>query len=543
MRRLCTLGLALGLLAGCSRGPEPPRLVVVVVVDQMRADYLDRFGPAATGGLRRILDQGTVFRQARFAHAMTGTAPGHATLVTGADPRVHGIFEKEWLDPSTWELSECTRDPSTRVLGPGEPTPGESPRLLMASTLGDWLRKAREDSRVFSVALKPRAAVLMGGHRANAAYWFSRQRLLFTSSTYYLPELPAWVREFNETEVPRFRGRSWEPIGPLEAYEDSREDDFAGEYDGINTGFPHDFHVEPGDDPVRAYANALSYSPFGDDLTIRFARWLTQRESLGQDDTPDLLFLGASSADFVGHLYGPWSQEVRDYYLHLDAYLERGFTWLDSYVGEGRYVLVLTSDHGVAMLPEEARRRGLSAERVRHEEYREDMTWAGETVQEALGLPRSPIRGVSHEGLYLDYRALAVAGVSLEQLERELEATLLQLPYVERVFTRDVLRAEPDGSDPLLDSFRRSYVDGRAPHVMMLHTSHWVVDTFPGGTDHGTPYAYDTHVPLAIVGPGWEARSVDEPVDMVDLAPTLAAQLGVAPAETARGRDLRKLVR
>lgn len=537
-RRRARGGLVLGLAAllgtACAR-PEAPRLVVVVVVDQMRADTLDRFGPAFEGGFRRLLDEGVRFDETHHAHAKTGTAPGHATLATGADPRVHGIFEGEWFDPRDGSMTNCTVDPDSRVVG--SDLPGRSPHRMRVSTVGDWLKAASPASKVFSVALKARASILMAGHDADAAYWLSEEEVRFVTSDYYRDDEADWAREFNARDhIFQFLGVPWDVTRPDLVTLDTREDAFATEADGRSISFPHDFHSDP-EDVDGSYDWQLRFSPFGDALTWQFAQRLAEGEELGQDDIPDLLLIGCSSADFVGHLYGPWSQEVQDYYFRLDAFLAEGFAWLDEHVGEGRYAVVLTSDHGVAMLPEEATRRGWDAGRVVHDQYDADLKAAMGAASRELGLSRSAERMICQEGIYLDRELLAASGIAPPVWEAALRRHLEAVPYVERAFTESQLRPEPDGDDPILDAFRRSWSPGRAPDLMLHVRPNWVVDTFAGGTDHSTAYPYDTHVPFLVLAPDGQPARVTGRVETVDVAPTVAGLLGVAPAATSRGVD------
>jgi len=537
MRRVTGWTLGLGLLAGVACAPrETPRLVVVVVVDQMRADILDRFGPAFDGGFRRLLDEGVRFDEAHHAHSMTGTAPGHATLSTGADPRVHGIFEGEWYNPADSTMTNCTRDPSCQVVG--SDLPGQSPHRLLVSTVGDWLKETNPASRVYSVALKARASILLGGHDADAAFWLSEEEPRFVTSDHYLDREPAWLTEFNRRDrIFQFLGVSWDLMRPDLVTLDTREDDFATEADGRRVSFPHDFHADP-NSVDRDYDWQLRFSPFGDALTWQFAHRLVEEEGLGRDEDVDLLLVGCSSADFVGHLYGPWSQEVQDYYFRLDAFLGEGFRWLDENVGRDRYAVLLTSDHGVAMLPAEAQRRGWNAGRVVHDQFDADLARAVAEASAELGLPRSMERLVTHEGVHLDRALLAASGLAPEVWEAALRRHLGRIPYVERIFPTSELRPEPDGEDPLRDAFRRSWTPGRAPDVMLHYRPNWVVDTYPGGTDHSTAHRYDTHVPLLLLGPGLSPTRIAERVETVDVAPTLADWVGATPAPTNRGTSL-----
>jgi len=551
-----TLRLAIVALAACTPAPATtstppapdavvrrPRLAIVLVVDQMRADYLERYADLYTGGLGRFRNEGAWFTQGRLQHALSYTAPGHASVATGSDPARHGIIANDWYDRSSRAEIYAAEDPqATPVLT--QPTtailPGRSPRQLERPTLGDWLKDQEPGARVFSVALKDRAAVLMGGHKPDRAYWYSPEVAGFVSSSWYAGGAPppAWVAEFNASGVvfDRF-ARGWTRSRDIAAYVRSGPDHIAAEADGENTRFPHLF--DDGTAGSRdAYPRQLLTSPFGDELALRFARKLISAEQLGADDAPDLLMISCSSADYIGHRYGPFSHEVQDYYLRLDGWLAELLVDLDQHVGKDSYVLALSADHGALPLPEEARLRGhSSARRVPSAEYRAQTRAVLATTLNKLGLPDAAVLFLGEDGVWLDLPAAKAA-----ELRKEVAQALRGLDFVADTFTSDELAGPVDPQRPFHANYRRSYFAGRSPDVQLRFKEWHLVDALARGTSHGSPYDYDTHVPVLFFGAGVRQGVHPQRVGTTDVAPTLAELLGIkAPA--IDGKSLAAVVR
>ena len=521
----------------CRPPLEGPRLVVVISVDQMRADYLERFDDRFTGGLARLLSDGAVFEDAHQDHAKTLTAAGHATIATGAFPARHGIVQNNWYDHamarSVYSLEELT----AQIVGIPD-APGRSPRNLKTNTLGDWLKRRSRGSKVFSVAVKDRAAIPMGGKRPDGVYWYYLPTGQFVTSGYYRREYPEWVDRFNAAEpAAAYNGRNWELLFPESTYVASREDDFPPEFDGRSTTFPHWIGVMEEDGGWdRFYRKILPRSPFADELTFAFVRELVVNEELGTDDRPDILFIGCSAADYIGHAYGPYSQEVEDYYLRLDRQLDSLFVFLDETVGRANYLIVLTSDHGVMTMPEELARRGFGGERASKRAL-------GTMAQQAIGPDTASsepdhgpqIRQIS--GVVIEFPR----GTSEQDqvaARRAVAAALRESPAILEAYTADELLPGEDGDRPYFGAFRRSFYPGRSPDVVFLPHDNILITNSDRETSHGTPHPFDTHVPLVFAGPGIAPGRHAERVRTVDIAPTLAAILGVRPMGTIDGRVL-----
>ncbi len=547
------------VLAGCPR-VEPtvtsaptakdstrPRLAVVLVVDQMRADYLDRYADLYRGGLARLRREGAVFVEADVQHALTYTAPGHASVATASHPSHHGIVSNEWYDRAKAKAVYAADDPAvTASLTAASPAPisGRSPQQLERSTLGDWLKGQEPKARVFSVALKDRSAVMMGGQAPDRAYWYMAEVAGFGSSSWYADGAPppAWVAAFNAADPVHRRFESgWTRVLDAAAYLRSGPDRVEAEGDGVKTEFPHVYNDGTADSRA-AFAKQILWTPFGDEMSVMFARALVTEEQLGADEVPDVLMLSLSSADYIGHAYGPFSHEIQDYYLRLDAYLGEFLGFLDEAVGEDRYVLALTADHGALPLPEEARLRGHpTARRVVAADYYPRVRATVHAALAGLKLPESALLHVGEDGVWLDV-AQATGETSPAQLRSVVAVAVRKLDFVADTYTADELSGPTNQLRPFMDRYKRSFYATRSPDVQLRFKEWSLVDAQPGGTSHGSPYRYDTHVPVVFFGAGVRPGVHAAAVGTVDVAPTVAALLGVRVPDDVDGRSLLTLV-
>ncbi|HEV7501329.1 MAG TPA: alkaline phosphatase family protein, partial [Vicinamibacteria bacterium] len=345
-----------------ARGSGAPRLVLFVSVDQMRYDYLTRFGPLFHGGFRRMLDQGAVFSNAMYRHANTETGPGHSVLLSGRSPEHSGIVANRWYDSLLKKDINVVEDPAvTTIGGTAAGGPGFSPVNFSGFTVGDMLKRRTPGSHVVGISLKDRAAILMAGPRADAAYWFDTPSGRFVTSTYYVPTVPAWLARWNGrhlADTPAWR--TWSRLLPADTLylQYAGPDDVKGEYDNVDTVFPHHAHGAPGTPQSH---EDLRRTPFGDEMVLDAALEALSAHQLGADDTPDLLAVGFSSSDVIGHTYGPDSQEQMDEYLRLDVTLGRLLDEVDRRVGLDRTLVALSADHGSQPLVEVSQARGIAA--------------------------------------------------------------------------------------------------------------------------------------------------------------------------------------
>ena len=542
MRHAALLAL-LWLLLVLSTAPgevfaSPPHLVVLLIGDQFRYDYLTRFRQFYSGGLRYLLDRGAVFTDAHVGHAQTQTAPGHASLLTGAHPARHGIVANTWYDRKAGRRIGAVEDARHRILGKPEGVGGVSPGQLGVLTLGDQLRlDTGFRSRVFAIAHKDRSAVLSGGRLATAAYWWDVETGRMVTSAYYLKEYPGWVSSFNERGLPqRFFGTSWTPRGPPELHQPLRETSgSAKDHLGLGRTFPHPLTgnlTAPG----KTFHEALLATPFANELLLEFTKAAIAGEQLGLGPGPDLLIVSFSAIDHVGHVFGPDSGELLDTILRLDQQLADLIAFLGERVDLSRVLLVFTSDHGVAPIPETLSRRGFGGR-------------VGGSLRQVIeaGLarrfgPGNWIEAWLPPQVYLNRELACARRIDPVHLDMEVSTLALSHPGVARVYTRRSLEGGlPGEQDPWFIRFARGFDPERSGDLLVLLKPFWLFSS-ERGTSHGSPYGYDTHVPLILSGPGIRPGVYYQSAEIVDLAPTLAVLLGVEFPTPREGRVLTEVL-
>lgn len=526
-----------------------PRLAVVITVDQMRADYLVRFRPHfGEGGFKRLLEQGADYQDCHYQHALTITAPGHATILSGVNANIHGIIGNEWLDPQTYVQGNSVEDPNSPLVGlPSRndrypnvtlaAKAGRSPRNFLGTTIGDRL-KARYGAaaKVVGVADKDRSAILPAGRRPDGAYW--TEEGVFVTSTYYRPELPTWVQDFNtRRNAAQYFGRTWDRLRDKELYDRVQgPDDAPGEE--VSAGMPATFPksiVGSGSATGGAFFAAFDRTPWNNELVAELAILALDAEQLGRDDVPDLLTIGFSQPDTMGHTYGPDSHEAMDTYLRLDRTIATLLEQLEAKVGLEQCVIVITADHGVCPLPEKTQ-----AEQGPEAAGRFEMAPVRQALQEALDTAFGPLPDDLHwlvgdgYGLRLNPAALNARKVAPVRAAAEIKTALLRDRRFAAAYTREELM-QVGPLDAWGEMMRRSYHRERSPDVMFVLRPHFL--TRKQGTNHGMPHAYDTHVPQLWFGAGVKAGVHTERVGVEDIAPTLAGLLGVDLPE-AKGRKL-----
>ncbi|MGV3494681.1 MAG: alkaline phosphatase family protein [Ramlibacter sp.] len=534
-RRAALLASAF-LLAACAalQPAPPPRLVVLFVIDGLPqwqvAAYRDQLAP---DGLARFLDRGTWFSDAHHGQAYTVTGAGHATLLTGAYPHRTGIIGNEWIDGSTGERTYCTGDAREEYIGHDtQPLDGTSPRNLKVETLGDVLRRVQPAAKVVGISGKDRGAILPAGHRGTA-YMYMADTGRFASSTYYMQRHPAWVEAFNAARpADRWFQAEWKPLLPEVAYARSLPDrqPWFGPRGGalpMRMGKPTD--QPPGPD----YYASLLRSPFADALALEFARAALAGEQLGADDVPDLLAISLSGHDYVNHAWSAESRLSHDHLLQVDRLLQGFFADLDRTVGRANYVAVLTADHGFMPAPEASRAQGRDAGRVAGASL---LAAVNNALEQRFGVPKLA-RGLSASAILLDRGLLAQRGLPPEAVALAAREALLAQPAVAAAYTRGELLAGSRAGAPLFDAMRRTWHPEVSGDVQFALKPHWMFGS--AVATHGSPHAYDSHVPLLFWGERWAAGGeVTRRVELVDLAPTLARVLGIATPAASEGRPL-----
>lgn len=515
----------------------PVRLVVFIVVDQARADYFTRFRPLFRGGLRYLLEESVVFTDAHHDHAVTTTAPGHAALATGCHPARSGIVDNTWFDRQRRRRVHAFGDPTAPILRAGKEqpsSPGRSPRNLLCSTLADWLKERHPGARVFAVGGKDRGAIPLAGRSANAAYWFDSSQGHWVTSRRYRDDYPGWMKALNEPKIAdSYFGKPWEPV-PVDADAYRRAGIVMPPGWAAGRAFAYALGG-PIFRPESSYYSDVLQSPFVDDGLVGVAKALLDNEGLGRDDTPDFLGLAFSAVDGVGHIHGPNSPEILDTFLRLDRALGELFAHIDATIGLRHVAFALSADHGAMPLPELPPSDGVSGRRFSAED--------AICIQNVAGKLKKRLGDESWllHGLYLDYEAPRRRNLRRQDVERELARLLEECPAVEKAWTMTELES-PASTGPRAEQFRHSLHHGRSPDVLVQYKA-FHTDRTDGSTTHGSPYDYDTHVPLLLRVPGVPAKVVSERVRTVDLAPTLASLLGIPAPEALDGVDRSALFR
>jgi predicted AlkP superfamily pyrophosphatase or phosphodiesterase len=535
LRRSCLLACVLCcFIQAALAAAERPKLVVVVSVDQMCQDYLIRFGDnfSEDGLIRRIEREGARYSQCHHRHSITTTAPGHAVQLTGAYANASGIVGNNWLDRSTGKDVYCVADESVQIIGlpAGKPM---SPKNLQVETVGDVLRLASGGrSKVFGVAIKDRAAILMTGHNASAAYWLDDN--LWVTSSYYRQDLPGYLRLINEQQtIERFRGQTWSLLLAPEKYHNTGPDknDWENPPKGFTSEFPHRLAAK-GQLTRLEYGEHVLFSPFGNDHTLEAAREIVAHEGLGKDEFPDILCVNFSTNDYVGHAFGPNSLEVEDLTYRTDLQLGAFLRFLDEQVGAGNWTFALTADHGVAPVVEYAVQYRLPVKRNPLGKMSEVKEKLEAMLRYRLGAPTSDpplVQKVEDYHVYLQHdhpvftRSKEDKTDLFARAQEIVRDWLLDQPHVAAARTRSELAAGDNGK--LNEMLRRAWHPRRSGDVLFCYDPYCLPGT--KGTTHGSPWHYDTHVPMLLLGSGIKPGHHSRPVAPACLASTLAELLNV----------------
>jgi predicted AlkP superfamily pyrophosphatase or phosphodiesterase len=492
-----------------------PKLVLVIAVDQMRADYLTRFRPLYTGGFRWLQQHGAEFTEARYRHANTETGPGHAIILSGRHGSHSGIVANSWFDRYLKTDMNVVDDATqTAVESEGR---GASPANLIGFTLGDALKKESPGSRVVGISVKDRAAVLMGGQDADAAYWYDTKNGKFVTSSYYMPRLPSWLEAWNAHPYPdQYAGKVWERSKEEALYTKyAGPDAVEGEFDRVRTTFPHAIEGKPSD---RKFYEEFRRVPFIDEMTLKVALEAMKAHDLGSDDATDILAIGFSGTDIIGHTYGPDSQEIMDQMLRLDQYLQTLFKAVDQRAGLANTLIVLTADHGVMPLVEVLKSRGIDARRVPPSELETAVTKA---LTEKFKDPTGLVEYYTPH-FYLREDTIQKRGLKRKDVETAVVQAVRASGLAAAVYTQSDLLGDPPTGDTYFPLVRNSFFAPRSPDVIVVLKEYIYMDDYVGGTGHGTVYDYDRHVALVLAGPTIHAGSYNQPCGPEDIAPTLA---------------------
>lgn len=526
--------------------PDRPKLVVGIVVDQMRQEYLYRFSPKfSEGGFKRMMNQGFMLKNAHYNYVPTYTGPGHASVYTGTTPALHGIIANDWFDKEHNKMVNCVEDERQKIVG-GEKGNGDvSPWRLIPTTITDELELATQRrAKVIGISIKDRGAVLPAGHTPDGAYWYDALTGKFISSTFYKAGLPVWIDKFNARNLAdKYLNETWNTVYPIVEYRESGPDDTP--YESALKGkdrptFPYvlkDLRKENGE------FNLLPSTPFGNDILTELAFAALEGEGMGKDEWTDFLAISYSSTDMIGHAMGPNSIEVEDTYIRLDKNLEELFKKLDATIGKDQYLVFLTADHAVAEVPQYLKDlKILSAE--------EEPTYSETALQEFLASyypGKKLIKNVSNGQLFFDHELFSTdpksSGVEYLITTELTRKYLSGQKGVAEVYTRQQLQASDYNEGGVKGMIRRGFNDDRSGDIAIITEPGWVAGSRDKGTSHGTAYTYDTHVPVLFFGYGVKKGSSANYHPITDIAPTLSTLLKIKFPSASTGQPIIELLK
>lgn len=511
-----TVLVGLAFVGGPVEASEPPKLVLQITVDQLRGDmlsrYRDRFG---AGGFGRLIQHGTWYTNAHYGTGNTFTASGHAVLVTGADTSEHGMVANTWFDRGLGKSIDCTFDPEH----------DRSPRNLDSTTIGDELVDASGGrSRAFAVAGKDRSAIIPAGHRG-VAYWYDDATGRFGHSSWYGSSMPPWVQAWNDAHpASQYRGREWTPLeASRRGFTDAMTiNEHARPTPGVGLRFPHKLPEQVD----QRFFEALPELPVFDDFTLAFARELIHRENIGRGPATDYLSVSLSQLDYAGHGFGPTSLEYVDSLLRLDGALAAFLAFVDEQVGAGRTLIVLSADHGIDEIPEVRTAQGFDAGRFYPDKLLSQMNGA---LRSRFGVDVNLVTAFVPPGLYLDRAQIATLRLDAAAVESALAAEVRKVPGVAYAITRSDVLSGAVPRTALMRRMERAFHPERSGDVVIVQKQFWYLYRHATccGAMHGSPYSYDTHVPVIFAGPGVATATIGRSIEPASIAPTVAALLGI----------------
>ncbi len=509
-----------------------PKLLVGIVVDQMRYDYLFRYwDKLGDGGFKKMISEGYLFKNANFSYIPTYTAPGHASIYSGCTPSQHGIAANDWYDEAFGVMTYCVDDRRFQSIGTQSTEGEKSPKNLLVTTIGDELKLSNNNhSKVIAIALKDRSAVLPGGHKANAAYWIDKQGKWITSS-YYMQKLPNWVEEMNNTRPGKFYlGNKWESMFPIMEYEESFSDN--NDYEETHLWetapvFPHDYSTVT----EKEGYGFVKYTPMGNTMTMDFAERAIVKENLGKDKYTDLLAISFSPIDYIGHFYGPHSVEMEDAIIQLDAELESFFKFVEKEVGK-EVLYFLTADHGAVNVP-----RYLTDQKVPSGYFDSDacVKLLNAQFKSTYGVD-SIVENYSNSQLRIAKNMVAKYKLNPKFVEEKVIEIIRGFSGVKEVLVINDLKKGT--ATTMEEKALNGYFEGRSGELFVILKPGWIHDRRKG-TTHGSGYSYDTHVPLIFMGAGVEKGSSNQMVNIRDIAPTISTLINVSFPNGTTGKPLR----
>jgi len=547
MRKVISTGICLFAIVYCFSQPankpnvQRPKLVVGIVVDQMRWDFLyryyERYQP--NGGFKRLISQGFSCENTFIPYAPTVTACGHACIYTGSVPAIHGIVGNSWWDRQLNRSVYCTQDDSTTGVGAPPGMNGQqSPRNMFATTICDELRLATNfQSKVIGIAIKGRGGILPAGHTANAAYWYDNRNGNWITSGYYMNELPQWVIDFNSKKlVDKYYNGGWQTLYNTNSYKQSSTDDkvYEAKPFGVEQKtFPYDLKKFAGTN-----YGVITTTPFGNSLTLQFAQSALAAEKLGADAITDFLAVSLSSTDYVGHSFGPNSIEVEDTYLRLDKDLGEFFNYLDATVGKGQWLAFLSADHGVAHVPGFMKENKLPSGLFQDNQLMINLNTG---LKSKFGRDSLIVSSYNYQ-VHLDKNKLKASNLNEEEVKQWVIEQLMKNEGVSQAFAIDEMMETPL-PEKMKKMFANGYYPKRSGDIQFVLKPGWIEAWSTTGTTHGLWYPYDSHIPLLFYGWNIKPGKLNREVYMTDIAATLAALLRIQMPSGCVGQVIEEVVK
>ncbi|XCF06148.1 alkaline phosphatase PafA [Tamlana crocina] len=512
-----------------------PKLVVGIVVDQMRYDYLTRFyNKYGDGGFKRMMAEGFNCKNNHYNYIPTKTGPGHASVHTGTTPKYHGIMSNDWYDKATKSMVYCAGDDNVNSVGTSKHEGKMSPHRMLTTTFADENRLFTQmRGKTIGVSIKDRGAVLPAGHTGNAAYWFrGKSEGKFISSTYYMQELPKWVQDFNASKTVQSYLKPWNTLYDISTYEESGSDlnDFEGTFIGKeNATFPYDLKKL---NRINGGFDIIKTTPYGNSIVTDFAMAAVKCEQLGEDEITDVLAVSYSSTDYIGHKFGVNSKEVQDTYLRLDLELERFFNFLDETVGKGEYTVFLTADHAAVEVPAYLKSVKIPAGYLDNNQRKKDFN---NFLVETYGTS-DILENVSNDQIFLNWDKVRELGLNLKEVQEAIVYEQLSYLNVYKAYTASTMSSVNfvDGIEALL---QKGFNQKRSGDVLLVNDPAFISYGRTGST-HGSGMNYDTHVPLLFFGKGIKNGHTFQKTEITDIAPTMSALLGSSFPNGAIGQPL-----
>lgn len=517
--------------------PKQPKLIIGIVVDQMRQDYIyrywDKFG---SGGFKKLLSGGYVYKNAHFNYVPTYTGPGHACIYTGTGPATNGIIANDWFNKQTGKTLYCVEDKEVKTIGSSSQLGLMSPKNLLTTTIGDELKLfTNQKSKVFSVSLKDRSSILPAGHTANGAFWLDGTCGKFISSSHYMQELPKWLIDFNALELPKkYLSMGWNTLYNINTYIESIADQNA--YEKATNGksnpvFPYDYKKQL----EQSQFDVIKSTPFGNTIVKDLALACLKSEALGKGTQTDMLCISFSSTDYVGHAFGPRSVEIEDVYLRLDKDLEELLTYLNTNIGKDNFVLFLTADHGACDVPAYLQDLKIPGGYMNEQELEKTVKSFCQTQYND-----SLILNISNQQVFLNDAKLHSMKLNRVEVEHAIAEFLLSIKGIAEAYPADVLKYENAAVGTFKYLIQKGYNHVRSGDIAFSYNPAWM-EHEKTGTTHGASYSYDTHVPLIFYGTAIKAGTSVKQVNIVDIAPTVSMLLNIPFPNGTTGKPLEEL--